>query len=215
MAKKALIAVSGGIAVYKVCQVVSDLGKRGVDVQVIMTENATKFVTPLTFEALSKNMVFTDTFDYSYDASIKHITLAQEADVMCVAPATANIIAKLANGIADDMVSSTFLATTCPVIVCPAMNTHMYENAATQANLATLAARGIELVGPGIGKLAAAMWLRARSRQSTRLLDYLQEAGRVRGRVGFWAAVLCNRARLSSSISWREYAQPVKSTSKR
>lgn len=154
MAKKALIAVSGGIAVYKVCQVVSDLGKRGVDVQVIMTENATKFVTPLTFEALSKNMVFTDTFDYSYDASIKHITLAQEADVMCVAPATANIIAKLANGIADDMVSSTFLATTCPVIVCPAMNTHMYENAATQANLATLAARGIELVGPGIGKLA-------------------------------------------------------------
>ena len=103
MAKKALIAVSGGIAVYKVCQVVSDLGKRGV---------------------------------------------------MCVAPATANIIAKLANGIADDMVSSTFLATTCPVIVCPAMNTHMYENAATQANLATLAARGIELVGPGIGKLA-------------------------------------------------------------
>lgn len=98
MAKKALIAVSGGIAVYKVCQVVSDLGKRGVDVQVIMTENATKFVTPLTFEALSKNMVFTDTFDYSYDASIKHITLAQEADVMCVAPATANIIAKLANG---------------------------------------------------------------------------------------------------------------------
>lgn len=154
MAKKALIAVSGGIAVYKVCQVVSDLGKRGVDVQVIMTENATKFVTPLTFEALSKNMVFTDTFDYSYDASIKHITLAQEADVMCVAPATANIIAKLANGIADDMVSSTFLATTCPVIVCPAMNTHMYENAATQANLATLAVRGIELVGPGIGKLA-------------------------------------------------------------
>ena len=149
MAKKALIAVSGGIAVYKVCQVVSDLGKRGVDVQVIMTENATKFVTPLTFEALSKNMVFTDTFDYSNDASIKHITLAQEADVMCVAPATANIIAKLANGIAF-----TLLATTCPVIVCPAMNTHMYENASTQANLATLAARGIELVGPGIGKLA-------------------------------------------------------------
>ena len=179
MAKKALIAVSGGIAVYKVCQVVSDLGKRGVDVQVIMTENAMKFVTPLTFEALSKNMVFTDTFDYSYDASIKHITLAQEADVMCVAPATANIIAKLANGIADDMVSSTFLATTCPVIVCPAMNTHMYENAATR-----------------LLRLFARSWAR-------------------KGRVGFWAAVLRNRARLSSSISWREYAQPVKSTSKR
>lgn len=154
MAKRVLIAVSGGIAVYKAAQLVSDLGKKGVEVQVIMTENATKFVTPLTFEALSKKMVYTDTFDYSFDASIKHITLAQEADVMCVAPATANIIAKLAHGIADDMVSSTFLAATCPVIVCPAMNTHMYENASTQANLRTLEERGIQLVGPGIGKLA-------------------------------------------------------------
>lgn len=154
MAKKALVAVSGGIAVYKVCQVVSDLVKRGVDVQVIMTENATKFVAPLTFEALSKRVVYTDTFDYSFDASIKHISLAQEADVMCIAPATANIIAKMAHGIADDMVSSTFLAATCPIIVCPAMNTHMYENPATQTNLATLESRGIQLVGPAVGKLA-------------------------------------------------------------
>lgn len=154
MAKRALLAVSGGIAVYKACDIVSKLGKLDVDVQVIMTENATKFVTPLTFEALSKHMVFTDTFDYSYDATIKHITLAQEADLFCVAPATANIIAKLAHGIADDMVSSTFLAATCPVIVCPAMNTHMYENAATQANLRTLEERGMQIVGPGVGKLA-------------------------------------------------------------
>ena len=141
--KKVLLAVSGGIAVYKACDIVSKLTKRNVDVQVIMTENATKFVTPLTFEALSKHMVFTDTFDYSYDASIKHISLAQEADLLCVA-----------HGIADDMVSSTFLAATCPVLVCPAMNTNMYENAATQANLRILEERGMKIVGPGVGKLA-------------------------------------------------------------
>lgn len=154
MAKRVLLAVSGGIAAYKACDIVSALKKRDVEVQVVMTENATKFVTPLTFEALSGRMVYTDTFDYSSDASIKHIVLAQEADLMCVAPATANIIAKLACGIADDMVSSTFLAATCPVVVCPAMNTHMYENAATQANVRTLEERGIEIVGPGVGKLA-------------------------------------------------------------
>lgn len=102
-----------------------------------------------------------------------------------------------------------------PVIVCPAMNTHMYENAATQANLATLAARGIELVGLVLANLRAAMWLRARSRQSTRLLRLFARSWARKGRVGFWAAVLRNRVRLSSSISWREYAQPVKSTLKR
>lgn len=154
MARRVLLAVSGGIAAYKACDIVSRLDKKGIDVQVIMTENATKFVTPLTFEALSGRMVYTDTFDCSYDASIKHISLAQEADLMCIAPATANIIAKIAHGIADDMVSSTFLAATCPVVVCPAMNTHMYENASTQANLHTLEERGISLVGPGVGKLA-------------------------------------------------------------
>lgn len=154
MAKRVLLAVSGGIAAYKACDIVSKLSKRDVEVQVVMTENAAKFVTPLTFEALSGRMVYTDTFDYGYDASIKHITLAQEADLFCVAPATANVIAKMAHGLADDMVSSTFLATTCPAIVCPAMNTHMYENAATQANLRTLEERGIALVGPGVGKLA-------------------------------------------------------------
>lgn len=154
MAKRVLLAVTGGIAAYKACDIVSKLTKRDIEVQVIMTENATKFVTPLTFEALSGRMVFADTFDYSYDASIKHISLAQEADLMCVAPATANIIAKFAHGIADDMASSTFLAATCPVVVCPAMNTHMYENAATQANLRTLEERGMHIVGPGVGKLA-------------------------------------------------------------
>ncbi|MDO4590404.1 MAG: flavoprotein [Slackia sp.] len=154
MAKRVLLAVSGGIAAYKACDIVSALKKRDVEVQVMMTENATKFVTPLTFEALSGRMVYADTFDYSFDASIKHISLAQEADLLCVAPATANIIAKMACGIADDMVSSTFLAATCPTVVCPAMNTHMYENAATQANVRTLEQRGIGIVGPGVGKLA-------------------------------------------------------------
>lgn len=154
MTKNVLLAVTGGIAAYKAADVASGLQKRGANVRVIMTHNATKFIAPLTFEALTGKKVYTDTFDYDEDPTIQHIALAQEASVFAVVPATANIIAKLAHGIADDMVSSTFLAATCPVIVCPAMNTHMYENASTQENLAVLQERGIRMVGPGVGKLA-------------------------------------------------------------
>lgn len=154
MAKRVLVAVTGGIAAYKAADVVSKLQKHGVDVGVIMTENATKFITPLTFEALTGERVYTDTFDYSTDATIKHITLAQEADAFVVVPATANIMAKMAHGIADDMVSSTFLAATCPIVVCPAMNTNMFENPATQDNLRVLRERGMRIVGPAVGKLA-------------------------------------------------------------
>ena len=151
--KTVLLGVTGGIAAYKACEIVRGLQKAGVRVKVCMTEHATHFVDPVTFRSLTHEKVAVDLFDDPTDP-IHHISLAEEADAFVIAPCTANVLAKLANGIADDMVSSTFLATTCPVIVCPAMNTHMYENAATQANLATLAARGIELVGPGIGKLA-------------------------------------------------------------
>lgn len=154
MTKNVLLAVSGGIAAYKAAEITSGLQKRGCDVRVIMTENACKFITPLTFEALTHKKVYTSTFDYESDQIIQHIALAQEADVFVVAPATANIMAKLAHGIADDMVSSTWLAATCPALVCPAMNTHMYENPATQANIKTLESRGVEIVGPGEGKLA-------------------------------------------------------------
>lgn len=155
MTKRALIAVTGGIAAYKAADVVSQLQKTGVEVNVIMTKNACEFVTPLTFEALTGKKVYTDTFDYSSDATIKHIMLAQEANVFVVVPATANVIAKMAHGIADDMVTSTFLAATCPVVVCPAMHANMYANASTQANLRTLEDRGMTIVGPGEGRLAS------------------------------------------------------------
>ncbi len=155
MGKSVLIAVSGGIAAYKAAEIVSLLQKTGLQTRVIMTENACEFVTPLTFEALTGKKVYTDTFDYSSDATIQHIALAQEADVFVVVPATANIIAKMAHGIADDMVTSTFLAATCPIVVCPAMHAHMYGHATTQANLLTLKARGVVIVEPGEGKLAS------------------------------------------------------------
>lgn len=154
MGKNVLIAVTGGIAAYKAADVVVELTGKGCNVDVIMTENACKFIAPLTFEALSGNKVYTDTFDYSVDASIKHITLAQNADVVAIVPATANAMAKMAHGIADDMLSSTFLAATCPVLVAPAMNTHMYENPATQDNIEILRRRSIEFIGPAVGKLA-------------------------------------------------------------
>lgn len=154
MGKNVLIAVTGGIAAYKAADVVVELTGKGCNVDVIMTENACKFIAPLTFEALSGNKVYTDTFDYSVDASIKHITLAQNADVMAIVPATANAMAKMAHGIADDMLSSTFLAATCPVLVAPAMNTHMYENPAMQDNIEILRRRSIEFIGPAVGKLA-------------------------------------------------------------
>ena len=151
---RVILVVSGGIAAYKAADIASGLTKAGCTVDVIMTENATKFITPLTFEALTHRKVYTDTFDYQGDGFIAHVGLAQEADLMLVAPATANIMAKMAHGIADDMATSTFLATTAAVVVCPAMNTHMYETPATQDNLATLRSRGIITVGPAVGKLA-------------------------------------------------------------
>ena len=149
-----LLAVSGGIAAHKAADVASGLRKAGADVNVIMTKNACEFITPLTFEALTGRMVYADTFDYSADTSIKHIALARQADVFAVVPATANVIAKLAHGIADDMVTSTALAATCPLVVCPAMNTRMYEHQVTQENLRILADRGACVVGPAAGQLA-------------------------------------------------------------
>lgn len=154
MAKRVLVAVTGGIAAHKAADVVSELMYRGVDVGVIMTKNACEFITPLTFEALTGEKVYTDTFDYSVDATIKHVVLGQTADAFVVVPATADAIAKIACGIADDMVSSTALAATCPLVVCPAMNVHMYENPATQENVRVLASRGIVVVDPVEGRLA-------------------------------------------------------------
>ena len=148
------IGVSGGIAAYKALDVVSALRKKDIDVRVIMTESATKFVTPLPFQSLSQNMVITDMFAEPKAYEIQHISLAKRADVFLVAPATANIIGKVANGIADDMLSTTIMATKAKVIFAPAMNTNMYENPIVQANINKLKELGYEFIEPASGMLA-------------------------------------------------------------
>ena len=150
--KHIVLGVSGGIAAYKACDLVSRLKKRGAQVRVVLTKNACEFVPPLTFETLSGNPAYTDAFDRKFE--IEHIALAKWADAMVVAPATANIMAKMACGIADDLLSTTLLAVTAPMLVAPAMNTAMWKNAATQANVKTLAERGVNFVGPESGVLA-------------------------------------------------------------
>lgn len=149
-----VVGVSGGIAAYKSAELVSRLRKAGVSVHVIMTENATRFVAPLTFETLSNHPVVTDTFARPETWEVEHIALAKRADVFVIAPATANIMAKLACGIADDMLSTTALATKAPMLIAPAMNTGMWTAEATQQNLRTLKARGVRFIGPEGGFLA-------------------------------------------------------------
>lgn len=148
------IGVSGGIAAYKALDIVSALRKKDIDVRVIMTESATKFVTPLTFQSLSQNMVITDMFAEPKAFEIQHISLAKRADIFLVAPATANIIGKVANGIADDMLSTTIMATKAKVIFAPAMNTNMYENKIVQSNIEKLTGLGYEFIEPASGRLA-------------------------------------------------------------
>ena len=149
-----VLGVTGGIAVYKACELLRLLQKRGIDVFVVMTQNACRFVAPLTFETLSGHPVAVDTFDRPQTWEVEHIALAKRADLFLIAPATANIIGKMACGIADDMLSTTVMATRAPVLVAPAMNTGMWENAAVQQNVKTLRARGIEIVAPVSGHLA-------------------------------------------------------------
>lgn len=149
-----VLGVTGGIAVYKACEVVSRLRKLGAAVHVIMTKNATEFVAPLTFETLSNHPVVTDTFARPETWEVEHIALAKRADVFVIAPATANIMAKMACGIADDMLSTTVLATKAPVLVAPAMNTGMWTAEATRRNVETLRERGVHFVGPDSGMLA-------------------------------------------------------------
>lgn len=152
--KKVLIGVSGGIAVYKAVALCSKLVQAGAHVRVIMTESATKFVTPLTFQVMSRSRVATDTFAEEEPSVVAHIDWADWADLVIVAPATANVIAKMAHGIADDMLTTTLLATQAPVVVAPAMNVHMYDHPAVKANIAALQARGVSFIEPGEGQLA-------------------------------------------------------------
>lgn len=152
--KNIVLGVTGGIACYKACELASALVKQHASVQVIMTENATKFVTPVTFEQLTGNKALTDTFDRNFVHSVEHISVADKADMVIIAPATANIIAKLANGIADDMLTTTVLACRCPKAIAPSMNTAMLENPVTQDNIEKLRHYGWEIIEPDSGRLA-------------------------------------------------------------
>lgn len=152
--KNILLCVTGGIAVYKVAFLVSKLTQANFHVKVIMSESATKFVTPLTFQVLSKNDVYTDTFDEKDSKVIAHIDLADWADLIIVAPATANVIGKLANGICDDMITTTLMAATCPVWIAPAMNVHMYNHPAVKRNIEQLIKDGCSFIEPQEGYLA-------------------------------------------------------------
>lgn len=152
--KSIIIGVSGGIAAYKTAYLVSTLSKTAADVNVIMTENACEFIRPIVFETLTGNKCYVDTFDRNFNFDVEHISLAKKADVFLVAPATANVIAKIANGIADDMLTTTFLASKCKKIISPAMNTAMFENQITQNNIAKLKEYGIDVIEPQSGLLA-------------------------------------------------------------
>lgn len=152
--KNVVLGVSGGIAVYKALDVVSKLKKQNINVDVIMTKSATEFVNPLSFQTLSQNKVTTDMFDNSYNFDVEHISLAKKADVFLVAPATANFIGKLANGIADDMLTTTVMATKAKVVIAPAMNTNMYQNEIVKENIKKLEKLGYTFIKPQSGMLA-------------------------------------------------------------
>ena len=152
--KKILIGISGGIAAYKIASLVSRLSQEGAEVHVIMTEHACEFISPLTMETLSGQKCCIDTFDRSRPFEVEHIEVTKDADLYLIAPATANVIAKVACGIADDMLTTTFLAADCPKMVAPAMNTRMYSNQITQDNLERLRKYEIEVIDPMVGHLA-------------------------------------------------------------
>ena len=169
--KTIVLGVTGGIACFKAAALASMLVKQHANVQVIMTENATKFVTPLTFEQLTGRKALTDTFDRNFQHSVEHIAVADQADLVLIAPATANIIAKLAHGLADDMLTTTVLACDCPKAIAPAMNTKMYENPVTQDNLSTLRRYGWEVAEPASGHLACGTEGKGRLPEPEELLE--------------------------------------------
>ena len=152
--KTILLGVTGGIAAYKAAALASALVKLHANVEVVMTKNATQFITPLTFEQLTGRRTMVDTFDRNFSHQVEHISLAERTDLVIIAPATANVCAKLAHGLADDMLTTTVLACTCPKLISPAMNTNMYENPITQDNLATLRKYGWDVIDPASGRLA-------------------------------------------------------------
>ena len=174
--KTVIIGVAAGIAAYKTCYLVSRLTQAGAEVHVIMTPNARHFVDPITFETLSGNKCITDTFDRDFEFDVKHVSLAKKADLFMVAPATADVLAKMACGICDDMLTTTFLAARCPKYVVPAMNTGMYLNLITQNNLKTLRRYGVQIIEPAEGHLACGDTGAGKMPEPDQLLDVIMSA---------------------------------------
>ena len=174
--KTIVLGISGGIAAYKMPNVAHALAKRGADVHVLMTKNATEFIAPLVFETLTNRRCIVDTFDRNFRYDVAHVSLANAADLMLIAPATANVLAKLAHGLADDMLTTVTLAARCPKLVAPAMNTHMLENPITQNNLKTLAQYGFTVIPSGSGLLACGDTGSGRLPDEQTLVDYVDRA---------------------------------------
>ena len=201
--KTILLGVSGGIAAYKMAYVASALSKTEGNVEVIMTKNATEFIAPLTFETLTGNKCYLDTFDRDFSWDVKHISLAKKADVILIAPATANIIAKLANGIADDMLTTTCLAATCKKIIAPSMNTNMFLNPVTQDNIVKLRNYGFEIIDPASGYLACGDTGAGKMPEPETLISYIEKAiGREKDMIG--------KRVLVTSGATRESLDPVR-----
>ena len=174
--KRVVLGVTGSIACYKALDLASKLMQAGALVDVIMSYGATQFVTPLAFRSITHRSVVTDSFDPDSEYSVEHVALAQQADVIVVAPATVHSIAKLALGLADDPLTTTIVAATCPLVVAPAMDGNMYDHPATQANLATLQERGVVVAGPGMGRLASGLIGAGRLLETPELLGYISYA---------------------------------------
>ena len=174
--KTIVLGITGGIAAYKMPNVAHALAKRGADVHVLMTKNATEFIAPLVFETLTNRRCIVDTFDRNFQYDVAHVSLANSADLMLIAPATANVLAKLAHGLADDMLTTVTLAATCPKLIAPAMNTHMLENPITQDNIRTLAHYGFTVIPSGSGLLACGDVGSGRLPDEDVLLDYVDRA---------------------------------------
>lgn len=172
--KRIVLGITGGIAAFKAASVASQLSQRGANVRVIMTDSATKFITPLTLQILSHNHVAVDTFDEQNPEVVSHIDLADHADLFIIAPATANIIGKLAHGLADEILSTTLIATRAPIVLAPAMNVHMYQNPVVQENMAILKKRGVYFIDPDEGQLACGYVGQGRMAEPERIVEWAE-----------------------------------------
>ncbi len=174
--RRIIVGVSGSIAAYKAAEVVSQLVQRGAAVSVVMTKNAAEFVGPLTFQTLTRRRVLVDPYDLESIVDATHISLTDDAELVLVAPATANVIAKMAHGIADDALTSVLLSVDCPIYVAPAMNVRMFNHAATRENLATLKRRGVNIIEPGEGFLACGTYAKGRLAEPMEIVAVVEKA---------------------------------------